>query len=108
MQTIITYMAEDGEEFFTPQDCLRYEEKILNLPDCVEWRDVEGKRLYPHGIYSIDQAYGETETYIIRDTPTWKEEIKFFKHYYGYVPDEQRPGVYHWSHEKQKWILEEA
>ena len=111
MTIVVTYMAEDGTEFYNLKDCFAYEKRIFNLPSCIEWYDDEGNRLEPYGTNEIEAAYNLVRTYVIQETPTWREDFKFFDDYYGYgigYPSHgmyPELGTYLWDSRKQDWVL---
>jgi len=83
MYVHFTYIALDGEEFSTYEECAEWEEKIRHSFESVYFFTKDMYRLSVTDLDSMNKSYGMADLMFVPDSPTWKEDIKFLFDYYG-------------------------
>ena len=96
MQTVVYYVAEDGKQFASKNDCMNHN---INL---IDWTKFKGIRWVVINIHRYVNTYGINETdYDIKLIPFEKLDTgvtlysQFFKpNYYLYIPNEEMVNVF--------------
>ena len=92
------YVANDGEEFDSAQECLDWEYKISHLPASIHWYTEDGISLIPKSESDMLSMYNsDSFTHCVVDNiPSWPEDLEFMRSYWGFVMP-ARPGDFYWD-----------
>lgn len=90
----IIYMADDGSEFDTYEECAAYESYCEKLPPSIRWYNKIGQELIPQNQKEIDRMYNDVDIWEIEETSTWKEDLEHMMDFFGFGEKEMRPGRY--------------
>lgn len=99
----IIYIADDGEEFETEEECMAYERCKTGLPGILGFDD--------DGVYQdpeetdADSAFNDSQYVFITNAEQAVETLKFVRDLYGYeVPTMFQTGdLMHYDGEEDKW-----
>ena len=98
MEIRVTYIANDGREFDSKEDCLRWEYKCEHLPESWVAYDKDGIKLdiqeYSLRKYPVESLYDDSFFLFIKDTPHTSAEIGFMYREFGIGDPHWGPGYY--------------
>ena len=100
----ITYVADDGEEFETEEECAAHERCMENLPGILGFN---GKAVYQDPRKAdVDSSFNESEYLFITDENEADETFEFIGEYYGYtVPTVFFTGdILRYDYDEDEWV----
>lgn len=103
MTTRTIYIADDGEEFDSEEECTAHERCMTELPGILGFND---KAVFQNPQESgVDYAFSDSEYLFIVDDGDAAETFEFIKDYYGYeVPEMFHTGdLLHYDEHDDKW-----
>lgn len=105
MQTRTIYIAHDGSEFDTQEECLQYETIDINMPGMMCF---DGDMNYiDHKEYGAAYAFERSRWVFITDGYAARRTGKYFNEHYGLVsiPDDATTGdVYEYDENTDEWM----
>ena len=103
MTTRTVYIAYDGEEFETEEECAAHERCMADLPGILGF-NCEGEFQDPKQS-DVDRAFNDSEYVFIVDEEEAAKTFEFIKDYYGYeAPEEFHNGdLLHYNGEEDEW-----
>ena len=104
MTTRTVYIADDGEEFETEEECAAHERCMAGLPGILGFND---KAVYQDSEKNdVDQAFNNSEYLFIIDENEADETFEFIGDYYGYtVPTVFSTGdILRYDYDKDEWV----
>lgn len=104
MITRTVYIADDGEEFETEEECTAHERCMADLPGILGFND---KAAYQDPEKNdVDQAFNNSEYLFIIDENEADETFEFIGDYYGYtVPTVFSTGdILRYDYDKDEWV----
>lgn len=101
MKKVITWVAFDGEEFSSEEECVQYEERLDRaLKTFIFYKN--GSPIPCNSLEELEAAYNLSEVIRINDYPYWKEDLDFIDAYWGWlIPD--APGLYRYNEDDLVW-----
>lgn len=99
----VIYIADDGEEFETEEECFVYERCMTGMHGILGF-DCEGEFQDPKQS-DVDRAFYDSEYVFIVDEEEAAKTFEFIKDHYGYeVPKEFHNGdLLHYNGEEDEW-----
>ena len=100
----ITYVADDGEEFETEEECAAHERCMEDLPGILGFN---GKAVYQDPRKAdVDSSFNESEYLFITDENEADETFEFIGEYYGYtIPAEFHTGdILRYDYDNDAWV----
>lgn len=106
MREHTVYFADDGTEFSTKEECLKYEEEYMSqfhhLQECVHAYDEHGQRIYFINEDDFMKKYG-LMTYLVIEQD-YPEKLASFLDIHGYYPIPNTRGIYYYPPETCGWV----
>ena len=100
METKITYIADDGEEFDSEEECLAYENAFKHVGGVIAFDEDK------HVVFSAEEVATEAEYYYITNAEKARKTFAFIDDYYGTeVPTTFDDGdLFRFDYDRDKWV----
>ena len=94
MRERIIYVADDGEECDSKEECEKWEYETTHLPFSIKWYDEDGEELIPTTAAEVETMYNSIGVFEILPVSGWEKDLDHMISYWGFGDRAMIPGRY--------------